>query len=49
MEVLLFILIGKIPIVLGVLRIASLYAPINVNPVGGGGGCAGKGWVFDKF
>ena len=27
------------------------YAPINVNPVGGGGGwgCAGKGWGFDKF
>ena len=49
MEVLLFILIGKIPIVLGVLRIASLYAPINVNPVGGGGGGAGKGWGIDKF
>ena len=49
MEFLLFILIGKIPIVLGVLRIASLYAPINVNPVGGGGGSAGKGWGFDKF
>ena len=26
------------------------YAPINVNPVGGGGeGSAGKGWGFDKF
>ena len=49
MEFLLFILIGKIPIVLGVLRIASLYAPINVNPVGVGGGSAGKGWGFDKF
>ena len=49
MEFLLFILIGKIPIVLGVLRIASLYAPINVNPVGGGGGSAGTGWGFDKF
>ena len=50
MEFLLFILIGKIPIVLGVLRIASLYAPINVNPVGGGGGgSAGKEWGFDKF
>ena len=49
MEFLLFILIGKIPIVLGVLRIASLYAPINVNPVGGGGGSAGKGWGFYKF
>ena len=50
MEFLLFILIGKIPIVLGVLRIASLYAPINVNPVGrGGGGSAGKGWGFNKF
>ena len=49
MEFLLFILIGKIPIVLGVLRIASLYAPINVNPVGGGGGSADKGWRFDKF
>ena len=24
------------------------YAPINVNPVGGGGS-AGKGWGFDKF
>ena len=24
-------------------------APINVNPVGGGGGNAGKGWGFDKF
>ena len=26
-------------------------APINVNPVrgGGGGGKAGKGWGFDKF
>ena len=24
-------------------------APINVNPVGGGGGSAGKGWGFDKF
>ena len=23
-------------------------APINVNPVGGGG-IAGKGWGFDKF
>ena len=23
-------------------------APINVNPVGGGGS-AGKGWGFDKF
>ena len=22
-------------------------APINVNPVGGGGGCAGKGRGFD--
>ena len=26
----------------------SVYAPINVNP-GGGGGSAGKGWGFDKF
>ena len=27
------------------------YAPVNVNPVGGGGGgrSAGKGWGFDKF
>ena len=25
------------------------YAPINVSPVGGGGGSAGKGWEFDKF
>ena len=25
------------------------YAPINVNPLGGGGGSAGKGWGFDKF
>ena len=26
------------------------YAPITVNPVGGGGGgSAGKGWGFDKF
>ena len=24
-------------------------APINVNPVGVGGGSAGKGWAFDKF
>ena len=24
-------------------------APIKVNPVGGGGGNAGKGWGFDKF
>ena len=48
MEFLPLILIGKIPIVLGVLRIASLYAPINVNPVGGGGS-AGKGGGFDKF
>ena len=24
-------------------------APINVNPVGGGGGSAGTGWGFDKF
>ena len=24
-------------------------APINVNPVGGGGGSAGKGWGFYKF
>ena len=24
-------------------------APINVNPVGVGGGSAGKGWGFDKF
>ena len=24
-------------------------APINVNPVGGGEGSAGKGWGFDKF
>ena len=25
-------------------------APINVNPLGGGGGgSAGKGWGFDKF
>ena len=24
-------------------------APINVNPVGGGGGSAGNGWGFDKF
>ena len=31
----------------------SSNAPINVNPVGGGGegggGSAGKGWGFDKF
>ena len=26
----------------------GIYAPINVNPVGGGGG-AGKGGGFDKF
>ena len=26
------------------------FAPIKVNPVGGGGGgSAGKGWGFDKF
>ena len=25
------------------------YASINVNPVGEGGGSAGKGWGFDKF
>ena len=25
------------------------YAPINVNPVGWGGGSEGKGWGFDKF
>ena len=25
------------------------YTPINVNPVGGGGGRAGKGWGFDQF
>ena len=25
------------------------YAPINVNPVGGGGGSAGKGWGFDAW
>ena len=24
-------------------------APINVNPVGGRGGSASKGWGFDKF
>ena len=24
-------------------------APINVNPVGGGGGCAGKGRGFDAW
>ena len=24
-------------------------APINVNPVGGGGGMAGKGGGFEKF
>ena len=24
-------------------------APINVNPVGGGGGRAGTGWGFDEF
>ena len=24
-------------------------APIKVNPVGGGGGSAGKGWRFDNF
>ena len=29
-------------------KIGEYNAPINVNPVGGGGG-AGKGWVFDKF
>ena len=28
-------------------RKKSCYAPIKVNPVGGGG--AGKGWGFDKF
>ena len=27
----------------------SSNAPINVNPVGEGGGSAGKGWGFDKF
>ena len=27
---------------------ALFHAPINVNPVGGGGGSAGKGWGFDK-
>ena len=26
-----------------------LYAPINVNPVGGGGGSAGKGRGFDAW
>ena len=29
-------------------RKKSCYAPIKVNPVGGGGS-AGKGWGFDKF
>ena len=24
-------------------------APVNVNPVAGWGGSAGKGWGFDKF
>ena len=28
-------------------RQAVCNAPINVNPVGGGGGSAGKGWGFD--
>ena len=28
---------------------ATCNAPINVNPVGGGGGSAGKGWGFDNF
>ena len=32
------------------MRPAEYYAPINVNPVGRGGGWgAGKGWGFDKF
>ena len=30
-----------------VLFLLNLYAPINVNPVGGGS--VGKGWGFDKF
>ena len=29
-------------------KIGEYNAPINVNPVGGGGS-AGKGWGFDKF
>ena len=32
-----------------VMVIEQCNAPINVNPVGGGGGRAGKGWGFDKF
>ena len=32
------------------LLLGKRYAPINVNPGGGGaGGSAGKGWGFDKF
>ena len=32
------------------LVVATTNAPINVNPVGaGGGGSVGKGWGFDKF
>ena len=31
------------------LLIRSFNVPINVNPVGGGGGNAGKGWGFDKL
>ena len=27
----------------------SYYAPINVNPVRGGGGSVGKGWGFDAW
>ena len=31
------------------ITVSKYNAPINVNPVGGGGGSAGKGWGFDKF
>ena len=30
-------------------KVKQVNAPINVNPVGEGGGSAGKGWGFDKF
>ena len=31
------------------LTVVTINAPINVNPVGGGGGCAGTGGGFEKF
>ena len=37
---------GNVGIIM--MMITNNYAPIKVNPVGGGGS-AGKGWGFDKF